>query len=128
MASVNIDFNKLPYQKSYSIKQGDGLSDPWALDIKAEAATAYSDLTLVGTTIKLYVKKGGTTVIAGNPIVADSAAEGKFTLAISGATTETWIGNYQYELQVTFPTGHTNFPAGTVKTILEGAITVRADI
>jgi hypothetical protein len=128
MATVTRKWNQLPHQQSYSIKQGDGLSDPWQMKIKAEAATAYTDLTLVGTTIKLYVKKGGTTVIAGTPVVADDVAEGKFTLAISGATTETWIGNYQYELQVTFPTGHTNFPAGTVKTILEGSITVRADI
>ena len=128
MATVTREWNKLPHQKSYSIKQADGISDAWALDIKAESATAYTDLTLVGTTIKLYVKKGGTTVINGTAIVADDAVEGKFTLAISGATTETWIGNYQYELQVTFPVNHTNFPAGTVKTILEGSITVRADI
>ncbi len=128
MATVTREWNKLPHQQSYSIKQADGISEPWHLKIKAEAATAYTDLTLVGCTIKLYVKKGGTTVINGTTITADDAAEGKFTLTISGATTASWIGGYTYEIQCDFPVSHTNFPAGTVKTILEGSITVRADI
>ena len=123
-----IDFNKLPYQKSYMLKQGDGLEEPWHLKIKAEAATTYSDLTLVGCTLKLYVKKGSTTVINGTTITPDTDAEGKFRLRIAGATTTTWTGEYVYEVECTFPTGHTNFPDSCVKTILEGKIKVRSDI
>jgi len=128
MATVTIDLEKLPYQKSFSRLQGDGLEWPVHLKIKAEAATTYSDLTLVGCTLKLYVKKGSTTVIDGTEITPDTANEGKFRLRVAGATTASWDGDYTYEVEITFPTSHTNFPDGYVGTFLQGNIHVRSDI
>ena len=128
MATVTIDFNDLPIQRSFTLKQGDTLLDPIHLTIKAEAATTYSNLTLVGCTLKLYVKKGSTTAIDGTALTPDVASEGKFTLLIAAATTATWSGEYTYEVEITFPTSHTNFPSGAVKTVLNGNIRISTDI
>lgn len=128
MATIKRDLNELPYQKSFNLKQGDGLSYPIHLQIKAEAATTYSDLTLVGCTLKLYVKKGSTTVVDGTTITADTASAGKFTVAVTGTTTASWLGDYQYEVQATFASGHANFSSGLIKTVIEGRIVVRVDI
>lgn len=128
MATVTIDLNAMPYQKSFQIIQGDGLEWPVHFKIKTEAATTYSDLSLVGCSLKLYVSKGTTAVIAGTAVTLDTAASGKFTLRIAGATTVTWSGDYKYEIEATFPAAHANFSAGLVKTLLEGRIRVRGDL
>jgi len=128
MATTTIELNKLPIQKSYSLLQGDGISEPYHLKIKAEAATTYSNLSLTGCTLKLYVKKGSTTVVNGTSITPDNAASGQFTLAIAGATTASWVGDHVYEVECTFPTSHPTFTAGLIKTIVAGKITVRTDI
>ena len=128
MATVTIELNKLPYQKSYVIKQGDGLEDAFHFKIKSEAATTYSDLTLVGSTLLLYVSKGGVAVISGTKIIPDTASQGKFRVRVAGATTATWTDEYTYAVQCTFPVRHTNFPDGCVKTLLEGRIKIRLDL
>lgn len=128
MATATVAFNNLPYQKSYVIKQGDGLEDAFHFKIKSEAATTYSDLTLVGCTLNLYVSKAGTAVINGTAITPDTSSEGKFRLRVAGATTATWTDEYTYEVQCTFPVGHTNFPDGCIKTLLEGRIKIRLDL
>ena len=128
MATVTIDFNDLPIQRSFTLKQGDTLLEPLHFQIRAEAATTYSNLTFVGCTLRLNVKKGSTTVINRTALTPDVASEGKFTLLIAAATTATWSGEYTYEVEITFPTSHTNFPSGAVKTVLNGNIRISTDI
>ena len=128
MATETIDFNKLPYQKNYIIKQGDGLEAAWHILIKTEDATTYSDLSLIGCTLKLYVKKGATIVINGTAIVPDTESAGKFRLRIVGATTASWTGESVYEVECTFPVGNAYFPQGCIKTIIEGRVKVRLDV
>lgn len=128
MATVTVDFGKLPYVKNYLLKQGDSLSEPWHLKIKTEAATTYSDFNLTGCTLTLWVKKGSTTVISGTAITPDTASEGKFTNLIAAATTDSWSGEYIYEIQLVAPVGNSYFPSGITKTVIEGRIKVRTDI
>ncbi len=130
MATVTIEFNQLPYNKSYRLKQGDGLEEAWHAKIKSEAATSYSDLNLTGCTLKLYISKNGTAVtgFSGTSVTPDVAAEGKFRVRIPAASTTSWLGEYAYELEVTFPEDHANFPDGCTKTFLQGRITVSADL
>ena len=128
MATNTLDFNKLPLQQSFTLLQANDLIEAYQLTIKAEAATTYSNLSLVGAHVKLYVKKGSTTVVDGTAQTVDTASEGKFTLRIAAATTATWTGEYLYEVDMVLPVGHTNFPNGCTKTILQGRIRVKTDI
>lgn len=128
MATTTIELNKLPVIKGYNILQGDGITEAYQLKIRSEAATTYSSLTLTGATVKLYVKKGSTTVVDGTSQTVDDASAGKFTMNIAGSTTSSWAGDYIYEVEVVWPTSHTNFSVGLTKTVLAGKITVRSDI
>ena len=128
MATNTVDFNKLPYQQSFTILQNNDLIHPMRLQIKTEAATTFSDFSLVGCHLNLYVKKGSTTVVNGTAQTTDTASEGKFTMRIPAATTATWTGEYLYELDLVVPAGNAHFPSGCTKTILQGRVRVKTDI
>ena len=128
MATNTVDFNKLPLQQSFTILQNNDLIYPQRLQIKSEAATTYSDFSLTGCQLKLYVKKGSTTVVDGTAQTVDTASEGKFTMRVAAATTASWTGEYLYELDLVVPVGNTHFPSGCTKTIMQGRVRVKTDI
>lgn len=128
MATITIDFNKLPYMLSYNLVQGDDLIEPWQLQILTEDNTTYADFSLVGCSIKLYVKQDDTVIINGTAQTVDTASEGKFTFRIPAATTATWTGEYVYEVELNVPVGNTHFPTGCIKTICKGRIKILLDI
>lgn len=128
MSTVTVDWNSMPSQKSFILKQADSLNYPVQLKIKTESATTYSNFNLTSCTLTLWVKKGGTAVISGTTITPDAAASGTFTVLITAAQTAAWTGEYSYEVQLVCPTGNTYFPSGATKTILEGVIKMRDDL
>lgn len=123
MASYSVDFNLLPYKRDFSILQGDGIEWPLTLQLNGSA------MNLSSVTLTYAVNtESGTSVIASTSMTADAAAAGQVTFRIKASQTSTWSGEYRYEAQCVWPSGHSSFSSGATKTLLAGRITATTDI
>ena len=123
MATLPVDINDLPYQFEFNLVAGDTL--PLLLQLKINSVAV--DLT--NCTLALAGKNPNGTAMTGRTITPTSAATGAFdaglTATETGAMTE---GTARYEVECTWPSGDTNFSAGAVKTLVQVAVQIKADV
>ena len=116
-SNVDVRINQLPHIANWNIRRGDSLPVTVGLTYEGQVCS------LEGATILLAVTKSGAVVIPSRTIAPAGAS---FELGVEKEDTTTWVGSYQYEVEVTFPDEHEQLP-GKRKTVLAGTIYATAD-
>ncbi len=118
MATYEIDYNDLPYQRNFNCAAGE--------DIIWPVAFTFNDnlLDLSSATLKLTVwDETDAAIIDARSVAVDDAANNDVTLAMPASDTKDMAGWYTYELMADIPSGSA-FPAGADRRLLHGTISV----
>ncbi len=122
--TYQVDLNDLPVQEAARVMQGDTYRQPYQLLLND------LPLNLTGATLTVAVRRapGRGRMAVQKAITPDEAAAGTFTLILSPSETADLLGEYYYEVEISWPPGASPFPEGCVKSVVAGPLTVREDV
>jgi len=122
--TYQVDLNDLPVQEPARVMQGDTYRQPYQLLLNE------IPLSLGGATLTAAVRRapGRGRMVVEKSIAPDDAQAGTFTLILTAAETAQMLGEYYYEVEISWPAGHAVFPEGCVKTVVAGPLLVREDV
>lgn len=116
-----------------TLTRGDTLSVAWTVNTRTQNARTgtytYTPVTITGSSCRIYFREGsatGTAVIqatssGGSPQITITGAEGLIELEVDATDTDSLLGTYYYDVELTYS-------GGAVSTIDSGILTVTADV
>jgi len=119
-----IDFNDLPVIRNVRVPQGDTYREPYEIWLNDEP------LDLTGATITVAIRRapGRGEVVVSRQLYADDAAAGRFIVLVPAADTTAMLGDYYYEVEISWPEGSNAFAEGCTKTVIAGHFVVVEDV
>jgi hypothetical protein len=122
--TITRDFNKLPYTKDYTLRQGDTIEETYHVELNT--AGSYVDDDLSGCTVTLDVEEqDGTSAIAARAITPGGDSNNELTILITATDTAAWTGTYLYELKCVWPNADDSFTNGATRVLVAGKIEAR---
>lgn len=116
-----------------TLTRGDTLSVAWTVNTRTQNARTgtytYTPVTITGSSCRIYFREGsatGTAVIQAtssgvSPQITITGAEGLIELEVDATDTDSLLGTYYYDVELTYS-------GGAVSTIDSGTLTVTADV
>jgi len=122
--TYDVDFNDLPVLRNVRVMQGDTYRQPYQIMLNEEPL----DLTDAQIFLAIRRRPGRGQVLLQRQISPDSAIDGQFTVLVPAEATAVMMGEYWYEVEITWPVASNAFPDGCTKTVLAGSFVVSDDV